>query len=176
MEKNKWLLGVLLSLFAAGFTACDGGGGESFFGAAYTRIDAEPNQVDVGDSTFVTIKVDDFNDRSFFLKVRYPAGLRLLDRSSFIRVAGEDVRRRPNKNFRYSGDGKTYLVYFISKDEIAGKDETRVTFKLVGMERVSKGDIEVDADIDDPSIDNFLEIDEQNPKFDSESKTEVQVR
>jgi hypothetical protein len=176
---NRYSLTLIVLFFVAlslsGF-GCNGGGGESFSGTAYVRVSAEPSEIDIGDSVFVDIKVDDFKKDSFFLKIRFPAGLRYIPTSSFLRISGKDVERDPNLNFTNTQENKTYLVYFISKSELDNSDNTRVTFDLVGDERISKGDIEVDADIDDPNVANDIEFDPADPQFDKEDASEVQVR
>jgi hypothetical protein len=153
-----------------------GSSNDGFFGTAFVKVNADPTVIDVGDASFVTIDVDDVDDDNFFLKVRFPTGVQYLEGSSTIRVQGSDSERNPDLVFTSVDSNHNYLVYFLSRAEFGDSDGSRVTFDLVGFDRISKGLIEVDADIDDPNIDNNAEFDQNEPKFDAEASTEIQVR
>ncbi len=176
MKKNC-LSYFVLSLYLALCVGCGGSGGDNFFGgAAYVKIQASPDLIDVGDSTFVVVDVDDVNDPAFFLKIRFPAGLDYIRGSSYLRVGNEDFQRDPDVVFTSTSENNKYMVYFLTRAEMGEKKKTRISFDLVGIARVSKGDIEVDADIDDPNEVNSQEFSVNEPKFDQEASDEVRVR
>jgi len=157
--------------------AC-GGDGDSPFrsGTAYVSVEADPENIDVGDKTFVRVRIDDIKEEKFFLKVRFPPGLKYLERTSYIEIDGRDESRNPDKNFVGAEDGRNYIVYFLSKEELGDERDTTISFDLVGRGRVSSGKIEVDADLDDPSINNNEEVTAESPLFGAEAEAFIQVR
>jgi len=167
------ILFTFISLFAVG---CGGSGNDGFFGAAFVDVEAAPRLIDIGDATFVTVRVEDVDDDSIFLKVRFPVGLAYLKGSSQLRVKGEEIPREPDLIFTQAQESKNYIIYFLSRSEFQDRDESIVSFDLVGESRISKGDIEVDADIDNENIDNGSEISFSDPKFQTEDNVEIQVR
>ena len=172
--KQQLLLSVLFSTLLL-LSGCGGSSDNPFGGGvAFVDISADPNSIDIGDRTLVLVRIDDLDDPSVFLKVRYSRGLNFVPQSSFIEVDGEDVPRAPDRIF--SDDRFDYLIYFISREEIDNEDDTRLTFQLSGETRVSAGEIAVDPDLDDPTIDNNVEFDINNPEFSAEDSTSIVVR
>ena len=165
---------IIISLVA--ISGCGSSSNDGFFGAAFVEVDASPNSIDIGDATFVTVRVEDVDDDSIFLKVRFPEGLSYLRGSGQIRVGGEEFSREPDLVFSQEEENKNFIVFFLSRQEFQDRDESIVSFDLVGISRVSESDIEVDPDIDDPNIDNQSEISFDDPKFQSEDSVRIQVR
>jgi hypothetical protein len=167
---------VCTGLLLAGIS-CGGDGDDSFFsGVALVDVSAIPAVIDVGETTYVEVEVDDVDvDRhsSFFLKVRYPAGLSYVSGSSELDVAGEIFNRSPDRQFFQ--DGYEYIVYFISAIDSDFEDDFKLIFRLRGNSRISSGQIEVDPDVDDGSIPNDVEFDDENPDFNSEEQTSIEV-
>ncbi len=176
LKPDTILRGVLIITGCLSLSSCGTGKKDGRFGGtAYVDVSNEPSTIDVGDATFVTVRVDDIEDDAFFLKIRFPTGLEYLLGSSFIESNGEDFPREPDRSFTNNADRKNYIVYFISKAEIDNEKNTRITFDLVGTSRVSDGRVEVDPDIDNPNIPNEREFDTQNPQLEAEADSFVRV-
>jgi hypothetical protein len=166
---------LIVSFLSLAFISCGGGSSDGAFGASFVAIDADPSSIDVGDSTFVVVDLDELDSDGIFLKIRFPRGAEYLLNSSYIRVGGEDIPREPDLNFASETENYNYLVYYLSKELFDGSDEGSVSFELIGRSRVSNGEIEVDPDIDNPNIPNDTEFDMENPEFQAEDSTGIRV-
>jgi hypothetical protein len=172
MKVLRYLLAVTLLLTIA---ACGDGSSDGVFGAAFVSVKATPSFIDVGDRTFVVVDIDQLDDDGILLKVRFPIGLEYLLNSSFIRVRGEDFARDPDLVFTSERENRNYLVYYLSKQQFDGNDEGTISFDLIGRSLVSRGEIEVDADIDNPNIPNEDEFDPEVTEFNREDSTSIRV-
>ena len=61
------------------------------------------------------------------------------------------------------------------EDDISEEEEGRLSFVLEANETLENGVIAVDADVDDPLIDNGVEFDIDQPEFITEDSVEIQV-
>jgi hypothetical protein len=174
---NASATAIACVIFSFGLVACGSDGDNPFkSGTAYVSIETDPENIDVGDKTFVRVRIDDIKEDKFFLKIRFPIGLEYLERTSYIEIDGRDESRNPDKIFVGAEDDRNYLVYFLSKEELGDEHDTTISFDLVGRGRVSSGKIEVDADLDDPSINNNEEVTAESPLFGAETEAFIQVR
>ena len=150
-----------------------GGGGSDFVGAAQVRVQASPGQIDTGDRTEVQITISNLHKNGIALKIRFPKGLEYVGSSSFIEINNSDADVSPVVNQAKGSD--IYLVYYISPDQIGEKEEGTLFFELEGRDSVEDGLIEIDPDVDDPTIDNTAEFNIDEPEFGAEDEASIVV-
>jgi hypothetical protein len=170
---------LLLSLSIASIITigCGDGGDDPFFsGVAEVDVSVTPRVIDVGETTYVEVEVDNLDvgrHPSFFLKVRYPSGLSYVPVSASILVNGESLPVEPDRVFLLGSD--EYAVFFLSAVQFDFEDDFMVLLKLRGNASVRNGKVEVDPDVDDRSIPNEEEFDEANPEFNGEEGASIEV-
>ena len=150
-----------------------GGGGGGFVGAARVNVNASPNRIDTGDRTQVRVEISEVHENGISLKIRFPAGLTYVSDTSFLEVGRDDLDVGPTIN--RGADNFIYLVYYFSGDLFEDDRRGTFTLQLVGVSEVMDGEIEVDPDVDDPTIPNDREFDIDNPEFRAESDTSIEV-
>ena len=151
-----------------------GGGGDDFIGAAQVSISAAPTQIDTGDRTLIKVNISEVHENGIALKLRFPTGLFYVLNSSFVTVNGADVNTGPAVS---TGAGNyNYLVFYFPQSVFGRDSQGDLTVQLEGNSEVIDGRVEVDADVDDPLIDNAVEFDPDNPEFEAEDSVSVQVR
>ena len=156
--------------------SCGGGGGgdDSFVGAANVSIRVTPSEIDTGDRMLVTVNISDVHPNGIILKIRYPRGLAYVPDSATLAVNEAEFDIGPSVDT--ADDRVNYLVFFLSQDSFSTNLTGEITLQLEGSARVSEGLVEVDADVDDPLIDNTVEFDIENPEFGAEDLAIVEVR
>jgi hypothetical protein len=167
------LLTSLFLNFCGGIGGGGGGGSSSPSEPASVLIDASPRVIDSGDRTAVTVDIRDVNDLGIALKLRYPSGLDYVVGSAHIEVNGKTFSAISEGSEKTSGS-VTYLVFYFSKD-IFGDNSGTLTLTLQGNSAVDSI-IEVDADIDDPTLSNNVEFNISDPKFDAQDSTSIEVK
>jgi hypothetical protein len=181
---RTYLLMTLSVITLATLTGCGGGGGgggDSFFGAANVSVRATPSRIDSGDRTQVTMELSDVHENGIAVKIRFPAGLRYVQASSFLMVDEKEIDVTPTINQTVESEDLTYLVFYLSQAqfrrssrEYNGEPGTLI-IQLEGRKAVLDGEIEVDPDVDDPDEDNQVEFDITNPEFVSEGSASIEV-
>ena len=168
------LITGLIACFA--LIGCGGGsgGGDTFSGAALVAISSTPSQIDAGDRTKVTIDISQVHPDGIALKLRFPDGLRYVPNSSVVIVGGNKSDSGPAVNI--SKDGYVFLVYYFTKARFGEKSSGELQIELEGVTGISDGDIEVDADVDDPLIPNSAEFSVDNPEFQTQDASQIRVR
>lgn len=158
-------------------TSCGGGGsdggGSGFVGAAQVSLKASPKTIDTGDRTEVRISVSDVNESGIALKIRFPSSLAYVPSSALLIVDGDEKDATPTVNA--SKDDDIYLVFYFSQDDFGADAEGEVVVLLEGVSSEAAGFIEVDADVDDPAIDNASEFSLEEPEFVAESDSGIVV-
>ncbi len=71
---------------------------------------------------------------------------------------------------------KRYLVFFLTRDAFAESRTGTLTFRLRAKDVLDSGRVELDVDLDDPSISNDEEFSVSNPQFESEEHIGIRVR
>ena len=71
---------------------------------------------------------------------------------------------------------KQYLVFFITKDAFGSEPSGTLTLNLRAKNVQEGGRVEMDVDLDDPSIANNREFSVSDPLFDSEQASDVRIR
>lgn len=176
---KKYLLSILSASLLTGLSlsGCGGGGGggggSSDDLAARVYLSVSPGVLDTGDRTTVTVLIEQVNDDGAAIKIRFPVGLKYILASSELEIDGDDRDIAPTANV--SDENNSYLVYYLRKG-LVGDGRAMLSFKLLGVDKVTKGQIEVDADLDDPAIDNQDEFSIENPLFAAEDGDGVEVK
>lgn len=186
MMKSSFFASLLV-LSSAFLISCDSGGsdesGPGSSGAAEVSITASPKKIDVQDRTMVRLSLADVNRNGIVVKIRFPSRLEYVAGTSYLKVDQED--RDVNPDVSVQDGSKRYLVFFFprsyfgdvpdSEDEDEGSERGELRLELVGRERLSNGSIEVDVDVDDPTIDNSVEFSLDNTAFQAESDASIEV-
>lgn len=178
MKKYQFLTLSLLTVLPAFFAGCGGGGGggggsDSVDIAARVFLSVSPATIDTGDRTTVSVLIEQVNSEGAAIKVRFPVGMSYILGSSELEVDGELSDIAPTSNVSDETNG--YLVYYLRQSTV-GDDSAVLTLKLLGTAAVKKGLIEVDADIDDPALDNQSEFQVATPNFAAEDSDTVVVK
>ncbi len=169
-------LGCVL-LTAASCGSGSGDGDSSFIGAAVVSISTSPKVIDTGDRTKVQVTIDDVHPDGIALKIFYPHGLEYVENSAVLKIDDSTVNVPPAVN-RSAGStlrSGTYLVFFFPAN-LFSEGRGILNFELEASDIVQRGEIAVDADVDDPLIENPGEFDIENPEFGAEDAVEISVR
>ncbi len=156
---------LYLFLLTSCLVACGGGGGGGGVSddlAATVEVAASPGVIDTGDRTTVTVYIDNVNQDGVAVKVRFPSGLRYILGTSSVEINGDTFAVAPTSNV--SDEKNSYLVYYFSKnlfEDFSGY----LVFKLLAISKVTSGAVEVDADLNDPAIDDQDEFQVATPNF-----------
>ena len=165
------ILILLTSLF---LNFCGGGGGGGVSSApdpAHVTIDANPNYLDSGDRTAVTVDLYDVNDLGIALKLKYPKGLDYVVSSAHLEIDDQTYSAIPASGEQTSGDF-TYLVFYFSKS-VVGDNSGRLSLFLQGNSAVD-GQVQVDVDLDDPTLSNGSEFSVADPKFNAQDAAGIE--
>lgn len=161
----------VLPFFMAGCGG--GGGGSSFVGAAIITIDATPSRIDVGDRTQITIRISDVHPDGIALKIRFPSDLNYVANTSILNVDDDEIDTGPTVN--ETVNSVTYLVYYFPQRLFGNDNLGTLQLELVANDSVESDRIEVDADVDDPDQSNQTEFDPENPRFEDDDSTRIEV-
>lgn len=170
-------LGFFTALFLLG---CGGSGGSSdsdFVGAAESKLTIAPNTIDTGDRALARIELSNVYQDGIMLKVRYPLGLRFISGSTLLGLTKDDKdAREVAPTIIGAAKDQNYLIYFINPKS-SRKDDQKyyLSFEFEGTQKIRDGEIEIDADIDDPNIVNTLEFTLADPEFLAESSATINV-
>ncbi|HMO02321.1 MAG TPA: hypothetical protein PKD37_06295 [Oligoflexia bacterium] len=156
--------------------SCGGGKGDSnFVGAALVYINAEPRTIDRGDRTRVTINIEQVHPNGILLKLKYPTGLGYVAKSARIGERLEQLKAI-NPAFNLSDEVHKFTVFTISRSALGEKNKGLLRLELTGLSRLDKGVVAVDADVNDPKINDEVEFDINDPQFEPEDLVEITVR
>jgi hypothetical protein len=176
MPRPSILLSVCMLCLIVGLTACGGGGSDDeFIGAAVINVSISPSNIDTGDRARLKITISDVHSNGIALKILFPDGLEYVDDSAELTVDDDSNPIDPAINM-LSSDG-VYLVFYLPQTLFGeeGLSDGELDLELEGTSEVRNGEIEVDADVDDPTVDNADEFDVDDPEFLSEDSTEIEV-
>jgi len=166
-------------------TGCGGGGGDDssdFSGAANVSLSLTPSNLDSGDRTLVRVEVSDVHASGIALKFRYPKGLAYVPKSGVIIVEEKQTTITPRVNAVTADEGSVYLVFYLSqkmfrrKGQIYSGEPGTVELQLVGKSAISDGLVEVDADVNDPSVADTEEFNITKPEFLAEDQQGITVQ
>jgi hypothetical protein len=172
---------VVLSLFCAllplGLGACGGDSDDDdseFVGAARVSVQNAPSKIDTGDRTRVRIGISAVNENGIALKILYPEGLAFVENSAVLELS-EDETEELVPALNVEGDDGFYLLFFLSEDQFEERKRGVLELQLEGISSVRDGKIEIDADVNDPLIEDSEEFDLEDPQFVSESESSIEV-
>lgn len=170
----------ILKFFVAPFltlcmmTSCGGGGGDSFVGGANVDLSVTPNTIDTGDRVLVRVNISNIHPDGVSVKFNYPTSLTYIPNSGAFESSSQDefdVDPVVNQNI----DDETYLVFFLSDDDVEQGSSATITFELEAVDTEDDAVIGVDADVNDISVDDALEFDIENPEYMSEDQESVNI-
>ena len=176
MNVQSVLRTLLLITCILNATSCGGGGGgggDDFIGAAQVFIDVNPSTIDVGDRARVTTDISEVHQNGISLKFKYSSALTYVASSSFLKANGEEIDVSPYEN--QSDGNNIYLVFYFSPEDFGEDLEGKLTFELEAVDELENGKVEVDADVDDPDIDNRNEFNINSPEFAAEDGDFIEV-
>ena len=190
MIRNRFLRTTFLScLMTLCLTSCGGGGGgnnSTFVGAADVSLTVSPNSIDSHDRTQVKVRITNVIDTGILLKVRYPSKLSYAVNTAKLQLDSEQDGRQVDPSFNGPSGSKTYLVFFLSRSSFGDvssgsgsetvSEPATLTFELIGDGRLADGLIEVDADVNDPTIPDSTEFNVSDPQFEPQSDASIEVK
>lgn len=170
-----------LCLFAAISTisfGCGGGGGGStpFVGAALVNIDAVPRETDPGKRVQVTSRINEVHRDGIYLKIRYPDGFSFAPGTGNLTSQGSQRTVSPQFNQTDMNEGTSYLVFNLSREIFSEDNEGTLVFELRAEPEVRTGKIEIDADVNDPTVPDEGEFSIDNPEFTAQDQITIAVK
>ena len=142
-------------------------------GAANANVRVSPSRIDTGDRTQVRIEVSEVHPDGVFLKVRVPKALSYVLNSAVLDLDGQTVDIGPKKNV--TKDTYNYIVFIFTQDDFGSDNRGTVEFQLVGNSAIEDGLVEVDADVNDPLVNDNNEFNVDSPEFGAESDASIEV-
>ena len=168
---------AVVSLIFVFQVACGTGGGSgglSGGGPAGINVRIEPNVLDTGDRSTVTLNIGDFRDTNIAIKFRSALGLTYVTNTAFFIIDGELVDTFPTTVVSDSS-AFNYLVFYISRTTFGDRGEGVLTFELEASADIENGLVEVDIDLDDPAVNNSTEFQVTTPEFNAQDTAFVRV-
>lgn len=165
-----------LSFFLLALLSSCGGSGNGdvdFVGAANVKLSVSPTAIDTGDRLRVRVNISDTNLNDLIIKIRYPDSLAYVPSSASIDYQDDPEDATPS--FNQTADGESYLVFFVSSENFEDFDEATLEVQLRALNDLKGGQLEVDADVDDPLISNNREFDINQPDFTAEDAVTIKV-
>ena len=166
-------IGLLSSLFLGCGVGGGGGGTDAASDiAASVEVAISPGVVDTGDRTTATVYIDNVSEDGVVIKLRFPIGIRYILGSSELQIDGDSIAVAPTTNVTDEKNG--YLVYFFRKS-LFGDSSAFLELKLLATAKVTKGLVEVDADLNDTSVDDQDEFQVATPNFSAQGSDGIVV-
>jgi hypothetical protein len=170
---SKVVLCLLTSSLLA--SSCGGGGGgESDLGPAIPQIRASPLRLDSGNDTRVSVDLNSISSDDILVKFRFPRGLRYVRNSARI-FAGKSSKSIAPSVLALDFEQGGIMAFRVSRALRNEEQYARIEFRFRGVERVEKGTIEVDVDLNDPTLSDAIEFSFAQPRFTAESETQIEV-
>lgn len=159
-------------------TACGGGGGggDQFVGAALVNIDAVPRETDPGKRVQVTARINEVHPDGVFVKLRIPDGFSYAPGTGRFSLGDTKRTIDPLFNLAASKEGAVYLVFDTPRSLFGEDNEGTLVLELNADSGVQSGNIEIDADVNDPNIADSAEFSVENAEFDVQDEVSVKVR
>lgn len=167
-----------LAALALTCSACGGGGGgtDAFVGAAIVNIDAVPRETDPGKRVQVTARINEVHPDGIFLKLRYPDGFSYATGTASFSAQDSDRKLTPQFNQTDEVEGTTYLVFNLTRALFTEENEGTLVLELNSDSEVRSGKIELDADVNDPTIADLQEFSVENPEFNEQDEITITVK
>jgi len=172
---NKKLI-IFSTLFFSVFFIISCGGDNSndnkFIGAAIVSVETSPKKFDTGDRTKVKVQISDLHPNGISLKINIPSNLEYVNGTGVIKIKDQSFPLSP-QSIVNSNQG-LFLVFYMN-NSIFDNHTGELFFELEAINPLEYGLIAVDADVDDPAIDNSVEFSSLNPEFIAEDSVEIEV-
>ena len=179
----RFLILIVLATFS--FISCNSGSSsDPFIGAAIVKITASPENIDTGDRTQISIEISEIHDNGIVLKALFSKGLTYVPGSSKLVIEDLETTINPAIDRKSADRDDRFLIYFIpsapfqnfeENNNNPDKKDGKLIFELEAFDEIKDGVIEIDADVNDPLIDDNVEFDIQNPEFLSETEASIKV-
>lgn len=174
--KSQFVKLTAITMIASSLISCGGGSGGDdggFIGAANVSLRVSPDKIDTGDRSKVTINITDIHENGILLKVKVPKQLAYVPDTAFLYVNSDEKDIGPDKNV--TKDNDSFLVFFLDQADFNDEDEGRIEFQLVGNDKVSEKEVQVDADVNDLQIVDSEEFSAESPEFGAEDAVSLEV-
>ena len=170
------LLTILASSFL--FSACGehDDDDDDFVASAIVTAKSKPSIIDTGDRTQINIYTSQVHNNGILLKVRFEKALQFVPDTSYVVVKDQNMKEKITPLFNDDDKKYTYLVFFLSPSQFGQDNDGKVVFELKGIKSQKNNTVEVDPDVDDPSIPNDQEFDVKKPEFSPDSVSYVTIR
>ena len=167
-----------LAALALTGSACGGGGGgsDAFVGAAIVNIDAVPRETDPGKRVQVTARINEVHPDGIFLKLRYPDGFSYATGTASFSAQDSERKLTPQFNQTDEVEGTTYLVFNLTRALFTEENAGTLVLELNSDSEVRSGKIELDADVNDPTIADLQEFSVENPEFNEQDEITITVK
>lgn len=168
-----------IALTTSLLTACGGGGGDSdeqFVGAALVNIDAVPRETDPGKRVRVMARINEVHRDGVFVKIRFPDGFSYAPATSRFLYRDTERAVDPQFNVAATKEGSVYLVFNLARSLFGEDNEGMLILELNADSGVQSGSIEIDADVNDPTVPDQSEFSVENSEFDAQDDVEIEVR
>ncbi len=174
MPKNIFRVSLvfILSIF---ILAC-GSDEDTFVASAIVTSKAEPNTIDTGDRSRLTIDISEVHENGILLKVRFGKALAYVPSSSSLYMEGSQSKESITPFITTESSEFTYLVYFLSKSQFGAQNKGKIQFELKAIKAGNVVSVEVDPDVDDPDISNDVEFTVKEPNFSPDSISYITIR
>jgi hypothetical protein len=166
---------VLVALLPTLFGCGGGGGGGGFIGAALVSVDASPRKVDPGKRVQVRVQVNEVHRDGVFLKIRYPSGFSYAVGTAILTEGSDKRTIQPAYNLLSSAEDEVYLVFNTPRPYFGADNQGELVLELNAESEVRSGKIEIDADVNDPTVPDDKEFKVANPEFDPQDSVDVTV-
>jgi len=169
------VLVFFLFFFSSLVVGCGGGGGGGgYAGSGRVDLSLEPNRIDVGDRTRISVQISEVNPDGALLKLHIPDALSYVSNTGVLSVGGQDFDVAPDIDVL--GDSQDrYLVFFFLQSDFGDGRSGRLRLELQADASVADGYIEVDIDVDDPDVNNLLEFSIDDPRFQVDQAKQIIV-
>ena len=107
--------------------------------------------------------------------MRFPDALEYVPDSASLSNRTQRERDSIDPDVNVKNAGVVYLVFFLDIAQLDENGDGDIQLQLVGRTRVLDGQVAVDADVDDPLIDNEVEFDPEGPEFQVEASRNISV-
>ncbi len=121
----------------------------------------------------ISTEIESVHENGILLKFKIPASLEYVTGSSTLEIDSDPQDATPAVNEQK--DNTRYLVFFLDQDLFGDDGRGTLTFQLKGSDKLTEGRIEVDADVNDPLVNDNNEFSVSNPEFGAEDDVTVDV-
>jgi len=178
LRVGRLAVGLIFLILAFFLFSCGSpGGGDDELNPAEGFLQVSPQELDSGDRTRVTAFLDDIPSEGVVVKFRLAAKLSYVEGSTTLEV-GDDVKTFDPDFDQVIGSGgreRRYLVFDLPGELFAGEVAARLSFLLEGEGTIKSGQIEIDTDLNDPTLSFSEKFSSALPQFDVLESVEINV-